>query len=114
MTDPIRPIRPVSGVSRIVRAGGVSRAAADQAAETAPPERQLPAIATTPVHEEPEPPKASEAAYAAQVMGQGGQKRGLRGGKETLDRARATYLETEYSGPADRRLASGRITKTEI
>jgi hypothetical protein len=47
-------------------------------------------------------------------MGQGGQKRGLRGGPETLDHARTTYLETEWSGPADRRPAPGRITKTEI
>ncbi|QUD90843.1 hypothetical protein KCG34_18615 [Phenylobacterium montanum] len=74
----------------------------------------MPAIATTPVREEPEPPKVSEAAYAAQMMGQGGHKRGLRGGKETLDRARATYLGTEYSGAADRRLATGKITKTEV
>ena len=53
-------------------------------------------------------------AFAAQVLGQGGQKRGLRGGPETLDRARSTYLDTEWSGPADRRPHPGRITKTEI
>lgn len=54
------------------------------------------------------------ATFAAQMLGQGGQKRGLRGGPETLDRARSTYLETEWSGPADRRPSPGRITKTEI
>ena len=47
-------------------------------------------------------------------MGQGGQKRGLRGGPETLDHARTAYLETEWSGPADRRPPPGRIAKTEI
>ena len=52
--------------------------------------------------------------FAAQVLGQGGQKRGLRGGPETLDRARSTYLGTEWSGPADRRPHPGQITKTEI
>jgi hypothetical protein len=56
----------------------------------------------------------SLAAFAAQVLGQGGQKRGLRGGPETLEHARATYLETEWSGPSDRRIQTGRITKTEI
>ena len=44
----------------------------------------------------------------------GGAGSGLRGGPETLDRARSTYLETEWSGPADRRPRPGRITKTEI
>jgi hypothetical protein len=61
------------------------------------------------------PPKAAAAtAFAAHVIGQGEQRRGLRGGPETLDRARSTYLETEWSGGADRRLTRGRIAKTEI
>jgi len=47
-------------------------------------------------------------------MGQGGQKRGLRGGQEVLDAARSTYLGTEYSGHADRRPRAGVIRKTEI
>ena len=59
-------------------------------------------------------PLESFAAFAAQLLGQGGQKRGLRGGPETLERARSTYLETEWSGPSDRRLHTGRITKTDI
>jgi hypothetical protein len=54
------------------------------------------------------------AAFAAQILGQDGQKRGLRGGPETLDKARSSYLEAEWSGPADRRPPAGRITKTEI
>ncbi len=114
MTDPIRPIRPVQGPSRIVRIGGVSASQADQTPDSSELDKNLPALIATPLREEPEPPKPSEAAYAAQILGQDGQKRGLRGGRETLDRARTTYLETEYSGPADRRIARGRITKTEI
>jgi hypothetical protein len=65
----------------------------------------------------PSPPRskrAALAAVAAQLMGQGGQKRGLRGGQETLDKARSAYLEAEWSGHSDRRLRTGRITKTEI
>ena len=53
-------------------------------------------------------------AFVAQVLGQPGQKKGLRGGPETLEKARSAYLETEWSGPADRRPARGKITKTEI
>lgn len=54
-----------------------------------------------------------DATYAAQLLG-GGEKRGLRGGPETLERAKSTYLKSEYSGSNDRRPAPGRVTKTEI
>ena len=68
--------------------------------------------------EEPAPPPQSRrgafAAFAAHLMGQPGQKRGLRGGQEVLDAARSTYLGTEYSGEADRRPKAGLIKKTEI
>ena len=72
--------------------------------------------------EQPAPPppkntgrgKSGFATFAAHLMGQTGQKRGLRGGQEVLDNARSTYLGTEYSGPADRRLRTGLIKKTEI
>ena len=56
---------------------------------------------------------ADDATYAAQLLS-GGEKRGLRGGPETLERAKSTYLKSEYSGPNDRRPAPGRVTKTEI
>ena len=54
-----------------------------------------------------------DATFSAQVLG-GGEKRGLRGGAETLERAKSTYLKSEYSGPNDRRPSPGRVTKTEI
>lgn len=54
------------------------------------------------------------AAFAAQLLGQPGIKRGLRGGPETLEKARTAYLEAEYSGPAERRLIAGRITRTKV
>jgi hypothetical protein len=68
---------------------------------------------------EPAPAKPSAkpdaaAAFAAQILGQDGQKRGLRGGPETLEKARASYLGAEWSGRADRRPKAGKITKTEI
>lgn len=49
----------------------------------------------------------------AQSLG-GGEKRGLKGGKDTRDRARSTYLASEYSGPYDRRPRTGRLTRTDI
>jgi hypothetical protein len=67
--------------------------------------------------EQPAPPpprRGAFATFAAHIMGQTGQKRGLRGGQEVLDNARSTYLGTEYSGPADRRPRAGLIKKTEI
>jgi hypothetical protein len=114
MTDPISPIGGVGG------ARGVSRRVIgeDEASETGAGGEdgaRLPVvIEPRPEAAPPRSRRAALAAFAAQLMGQGGQKRGLRGGPETLDKARSAYLETEWSGPADRRVRTGRITKTEI
>lgn len=59
-------------------------------------------------------PPPPEAAFAAQVLGQPGKKRGLKGGVEVLDNARSTYLSREYSGARDRRLRPGVCKATEI
>ncbi|RZJ87392.1 MAG: hypothetical protein EON88_23005 [Brevundimonas sp.] len=53
------------------------------------------------------PKSAGDPAFSAQLLGQDGQKRGLRGGAPVLNAARSTYLETEYSGDADRRPRKG-------
>ena len=52
--------------------------------------------------------------YAAQLLGQDGQRRGLRGGAPVLDAARSAYLDAEFSGEHDRRPSSGLIMKTAI
>jgi hypothetical protein len=52
--------------------------------------------------------------YAAQMLGQDGQRRGLRGGDPVRYAARSAYLGAEYSGENDRRPCSGLITKTAI
>jgi hypothetical protein len=63
----------------------------------------------------PPPPRPEGyATFAAHLYGQSGQRRGLRGGQPVLDAARSAYLETEYSGPADRRPSKGVFKKTEI
>jgi hypothetical protein len=61
----------------------------------------------------PEPDLAA-GPFEAQLIGQDGQKRGLKGGKPVLDRARSTYLGTEWSGPADRRPPMGLLTRTKV
>ena len=82
--------------------------------------RNLPVPVTPAVTEEcghvggPAGRKAADPSFEAHLMGQPGVKRGLRGGQETLQTARSAYLETEYSGPADRRPKPGILRKTEI
>lgn len=50
----------------------------------------------------------------AQILGQDGQKRGLRGGAPVLNQARSAYLGTEFSGAANRRPKPGVVARTEI
>ncbi|WP_421730850.1 hypothetical protein [Brevundimonas sp.] len=54
------------------------------------------------------------AAFAAQVLGQGGQRNGIRGGPPVMDAARATYLGAQYSGEEERRPPSGTTKRTEV
>ncbi|PZR31268.1 hypothetical protein [Caulobacter segnis] len=108
MTGPIDPIRRL-GFSR--RAHSASRDAGrhpdeDDVGPSAPDEDGRPAS--------PPPRGEGFAAFAAHLMGQVGQKKGLRGGQEVLNAARSTYLGTEYSGPADRRPKAGLLKKTNI
>lgn len=53
-------------------------------------------------------------AFDAQMLGQDGARRGLKGGAPVLDAARGAYLEAEWSGDADRRLPSGLIRHARI
>ena len=59
-------------------------------------------------------PQPKAGAFDAQVIGQEGAKRGLKGGAPVLDAARAAYLEAEYSGGADRRPPAGLIMRSKI
>jgi len=113
MTSPIDPLRRVDPIRRARGARATDRGA-EPAGEDFD-ERTLP----VPVEVRAEPPpksggRAAGAEFAAQLLGQDGQKRGLRGGPAVLDAARNTYNRTEWSGAADRRAKAGRGTKTEI
>jgi hypothetical protein len=55
---------------------------------------------------------AKASGFVAQVLS-GGESRGLKGGQDTLGRAKSTYLRSKYSGLDDRRPAPGRISITD-
>ena len=122
MTDGVRPISPIEGQTVHERREGDRRerdrrAAADakvteaSRAVVAAGERVDHAASPAKPAVTPPPPPA---AFAAQGLGQSGQKRGLKGGAPVLDAARTTYLGREYSGRHDRRPSPGRSRKTEI
>lgn len=54
------------------------------------------------------------AEFAAQVIGQGGERRGLRAGAPLMDQARDAYNRTEWSGSYDRRARKGRTAREEV
>ena len=53
-------------------------------------------------------------AFAAQVIGQAGRRRGLKAGAPMLEEAKSAYLETEFSGAGERRARKGRMTRTDV
>jgi len=111
MTDPVRP---PSGVHD--RREGDRRRALRRA-KTENDGRDL--VPISPVEDHtvaPPAPRrdAGPSTFDAQLMGQEGAKRGLRGGQEVLGKARSTYLSSEYAGTGDRRPKPGQVKKTEI
>lgn len=58
--------------------------------------------------------RQGDSEFDAQLMGQDGQKRGLRAGPSIFDIARAAYSRTEWSGSYDRRARKGRAARTDI
>lgn len=117
MTDEVRAIGPVERRDRRDadrrtaerRAGSASRALVP----VSPPQAEA---AQRPARPAPTPPPADSGAsiFAAQMIGQTGQRRGLKGGPPVLDAARSAYLGTEHSGAADRRPRPGRKEDTDI
>ena len=89
--------------------------------ESNPPIKGVPSRSLVPVAAPIQAPGAAsdpvlsgQAAFATQVLGQTGRKRGLKGGPPVLDEAKSAYLEAEWSGPNDRRAQPGQITKTKV
>jgi hypothetical protein len=122
MTDSVRPIRPIEGQTVQERREGDRRghdrrtaaeARAEEASRALVPSGERvdhAASSAKPAVSPLSPP----ALFAAQVIGQTGQKRGLKGGPPVLDAARSTYLGAEYSGKRDRRPRVGKASQTEV
>lgn len=107
MTSPIDPIRRAAQLRRLRRTNKGA-----EAAETGGSNLPVPLEAPTAA---PQPgAAAATTAFDAQLLGQAGQKRGLRAGPTVIDTAAATYNRTEWSGAKDRRARKGGITKTRI
>jgi hypothetical protein len=110
MTSPIDPAR---RAAMLRRAQKHDNDAVDEAghAESA----NLPVSIEQTVRSSPRAPAGQGGAtFAAQLLGQDGQKRGLKGGPTVIDTARVSYNRIEYSGAHDRRARKGRVTKTDI
>jgi hypothetical protein len=108
MTSPIDPIRKSTQLRRR-RASDASEAADTEAAVNLP-------VPAGPARTVPPPQAAApaDAVFSAQLIGQDGQKRGLRGGDPVIDSAKTAYNRTEWSGSRDRRARKGRAARTEI
>jgi len=116
MGDEIRAVGPVERRDErrsAERRAAERRAAAESRALTVtefapepaePPARPAPAPASD----------AGAAAFAAQMIGQTGQRRGLKGGPPVLDAARSAYLGAEHSGANERRPRPGKAEDTDI
>lgn len=108
MTTSIDPIRRAARLRR-------ARAAADRVEASGAAEHAglpVPQGAAYTVPPTPETP-ANAAVFDAQLLGQDGQRRGLRAGPAAIDSASASYNRVEWSGSKDRRSRTGRF-KTEI
>lgn len=116
MADEVRPVGPVqrradrrSDDRRAAerRAGSASRALVPTDFPVEPAE--------APARPAPTPPSDGGAAvFAAQMIGQTGQRRGLKGGPPVLDAARSAYLGAEHSGAAERRPLPGKAKDTDV
>jgi hypothetical protein len=85
---------------------------ADEASEAAPANLPVPVRGARAI-----PPRLDlqdgGSEFAAQLMGQDGQRRGLRAGPNVIDVARHSYNRVEWSGSKDRRARQGRAARTE-
>src|ERR1700756_89410 len=107
MTSPIDPIRRAQRLRRAARA-----AETDEAQEAERSGLPVPVDAPPSVPRVEPPLSASE--FDAQLLGQDGQKRGLRAGPAAIDSAKASSNRVQWSGSKDRRARTGKAAKTEI
>lgn len=104
----------MSRIDRIRHIDFGGRAVPSDVERPEPPER----VEAAPADRAPTPRRRAgedaAAAFSAQLIGQDGQKRGLRAGPAHIDAARGAYVRVEWSGSRDRRARKGRNARTEI
>lgn len=110
MTRPVSPVSPTPEKRRLGRRVTDPSAILDHDDAAPSAGTNLPVVAGPLSHRE----DVAAGAVEAQLLGQAGIKRGLKGGKPVLDQARSAYLGAEYSGSADRRPAPGLLKKTNL
>jgi len=134
MSGRVPPVSPIGGVGggavipAVTRANDEDRRAqerrsADRRAKKESASRELVPVGK-PVHHDPAGAAASKkplteaqaaaAAFAAQMLGQGGQRNGIKGGPPVMDAARSAYLGAEYTGEKERRPPVGTTKRTDI
>ena len=102
---------------RTVQARKAGRPEADRSQETggtAATNLPVPVAPVVTVRSFREERRRTDAELAAQLLGQDGQRRGLRAGPNIVDVAKAAYNRVEWSGSYDRRARKGRQARTEI
>jgi hypothetical protein len=106
----------MSSIDPIRRAERLRRAARARAEDAASTGAGLPVPAGPARTIPPSRPQAAagDAAFDAQLLGQDGEKRGLRAGPALIDRAAQSYNRAKWSGAKDRRRPKGAGGKTEI
>lgn len=116
MTEEVRRVGPVEGRDRRAADRRASERRAGSTSRDLVPVDFPAEPSGTPARPAPTPSAAdaSAAAFAAQMIGQTGQRRGLKGGPPVLDAARSAYLGTEHSGAAERRPRPGGKSDTDI
>ena len=119
MTGPVRPVGPVEprGPQRRTgdrRQGDERREGEPRPARALVPSDEQSAPADEPARAPTPPNPVQPSVFAAQMIGQTGARKGLKGGPPVLDAARGSYLGTEYSGAGERRPKPGKTKRTDI
>ncbi len=87
---------------------------ADSASEAHPIGKPQAASETAPIPPLDPLPHDSPPVISAQMMGQSDPAEGADPANSAARQARSAYLKVEWSGPYDRRMGRGRITKTDV
>jgi hypothetical protein len=105
-------IRQTVSARQAARAAEARADRSDEAASAA--NLPVPAGPVTPPRSFRDEPRRRDSELDTQLLGQDGQRRGLRGGPTILHTARIAYNRIEWSGSYDRRARKGRVARTDI